>query len=31
VRASVFTQQLSGEAMATGSRSLFITARLVLE
>ena len=31
LRASVFTQQLSGEAMSTGSRSLFVTARLVLE
>ncbi len=31
LRASIFTQQISGEAMATGSRSLFLTARLVLE
>jgi hypothetical protein len=31
VRASVFAQQLSGEAMSTGSRSLFVTARRVLE
>lgn len=31
LRASIFTQQISGEAMATGSRSLFVTARLVLE
>ena len=31
LRGSIFTQQLSGEDMATGSRSLFVTARLVLE
>jgi hypothetical protein len=31
VRGSIFVQQLSGEAMATGSRSLFLTARLVLD
>ena len=31
VRAGVFAQQLSGETMTTGSRSLFVTARLVLE
>jgi hypothetical protein len=31
LRGAIFTQQLSGEAMATGSRSLFVTARLVLE
>jgi len=31
LRGALFTQQLSGEAMATGSRSLFVTARLVLE
>jgi hypothetical protein len=31
LRGAIFTQQLSGEAMATGSRSLFLTARLVLE
>jgi hypothetical protein len=31
VRGSIFVQQLSGEMMATGSRSLFVTARLVLE
>jgi hypothetical protein len=31
VRASVFAQQISGEMMTTGSRSLFVTARLVLE
>ena len=31
LRGSIFTQQLSGEAMATGSRSLFLTGRLVLE
>lgn len=31
VRASVFAQQLSGETMTTGSRSVFLTARLVLE
>ncbi len=31
VRAAVLAQQLSGEAMTTGSRSLFIDARLVLD
>jgi hypothetical protein len=31
VRASVFAQQISGEQLTTGSRSLFVTARLVLE
>lgn len=31
VRGSIFTQQLSGEPMATGSRSLFVTGRLVLD
>jgi hypothetical protein len=31
VRAGVFAQQLSGEMMTTGSRSLFMTARFVLE
>lgn len=31
LRGAIFTQQISGEAMATGSRSLFMTARLVLE
>lgn len=31
LRASIFAQQLSGETMTTGSRSLFLTARLVLE
>lgn len=31
LRGSIFVQQLSGEAMSTGSRSLFVTARLVLE
>jgi hypothetical protein len=30
-RGSIFAQQLSGEPMATGSRSLFITGRLVLQ
>jgi len=30
VRASVFAQQISGEMMTTGSRSLFVTARFVL-
>lgn len=31
LRGSIYTQQLSGEDMSTGSRSLFMTARLVLE
>jgi len=31
LRASVFAQQISGEAMTTGSRSVFLTARLVVE
>ena len=31
LRGAIFTQQLSGEDMATGSRSVFLTARLVLE
>jgi hypothetical protein len=31
VRGSVFAQQLSGEPMTTGTRSVFLTARLVLE
>jgi hypothetical protein len=31
LRGAVFNQQLSGEAMSTGSRSVFLTARLVLE
>lgn len=31
VRGSVFAQQISGEMMTTGSRSLFVTARLVLD
>jgi hypothetical protein len=31
VRASIFAQQISGESMTTGSRSLFVTARLVLD
>lgn len=31
VRAAVYAQQISGEAMTTGSRSLFMTARLVLD
>lgn len=30
VRAAVFAQQLSGAMMTTGSRSVFVTARLVL-
>ncbi len=30
VRASVFAQQISGESMTTGARSVFVTARLVL-
>jgi hypothetical protein len=30
VRAAIFAQQISGEMMTTGSRSLFVTARLVL-
>lgn len=30
VRAAVFAQQISGEMMTTGNRSLFVTARLVL-
>ena len=30
VRGSVYAQQISGEMMTTGSRSLFVTARLVL-
>ncbi len=30
VRGSVYAQQISGEAMTTGSRSLFVTARLLL-
>jgi hypothetical protein len=30
VRAAVFAQQISGEMVTTGSRSLFVTARLVL-
>lgn len=30
VRASVFAQQISGEMVTTGNRSLFVTARLVL-
>ena len=31
VRAAVFAQQISGAMMTTGSRSLFVTARLVLD
>jgi hypothetical protein len=31
VRAAVFAQQIGGEMMTTGSRSLFVTARLVLQ
>jgi hypothetical protein len=31
LRGSIFAQQISGEAMTTGSRSLFLTARVVLE
>jgi len=31
VRAAVFAQQLSGQPQTTGSRSLFVTARLVLD
>jgi hypothetical protein len=31
LRAAVFAQQISGEMMTTGSRSLFVTARLVLQ
>jgi hypothetical protein len=31
LRASIFSQRISGEAMTTGNRSLFLTARLVLE
>ena len=31
LRGSVFAQQISGEMMTTGSRSMFVTARLVLE
>jgi hypothetical protein len=31
LRGAIYTQQLSGESMATGSRSVFLTARLVLE
>lgn len=31
VRAAVFAQQLSGQPMTTGSRALFVTARLVLD
>jgi hypothetical protein len=31
VRGSVFAQQISGEMMTTGSRSVFVTARLVLD
>jgi hypothetical protein len=30
VRGSIYAQQISGEMMTTGSRSLFVTARLVL-
>jgi hypothetical protein len=30
VRGSVFAQQISGETMTTGARSIFVTARLVL-
>lgn len=30
VRGSIFAQQISGETMTTGSRSVFVTARLVL-
>ena len=30
VRAAVFAQQISGEMVTTGNRSLFVTARLVL-
>ncbi len=31
LRASVFAQQISGEAMTTGTRSLFLTARLIVD
>lgn len=31
VRGSIYAQQISGEMMTTGSRSLFVTARFVLE
>jgi hypothetical protein len=31
LRAAVYAQQISGEAMTTGNRSLFMTARLVLD
>jgi hypothetical protein len=31
LRAAIFAQQISGEAMTTGTRSLFMTARLVLD
>jgi hypothetical protein len=31
LRASVFAQQISGEAMTTGSRSVFLTARLIVD
>lgn len=31
LRASIFAQQISGETMATGARSVFMTARLVLD
>ena len=30
VRGSIFAQQVSGETMTTGARSVFVTARLVL-
>jgi hypothetical protein len=30
VRGSIFAQQISGETMTTGARSVFVTARLVL-
>lgn len=31
VRGSIFAQQISGETMTTGARSVFVTARLVLD
>jgi hypothetical protein len=31
VRGSIYAQQISGEMMTTGSRSLFVTGRLVLD
>ena len=31
LRGSIFAQQISGETMTTGARSVFMTARLVLD